>query len=304
MIRFVAREPLAPSNAASGRRLANPDLLLEIADKMRNAGADDYLADCFSYTLHDLRMAGTWKRTNRGRLGATERAFGTYLNPGPEGTIIILDLGASDGVTTLELVAALRQKFGDRIAATVADLNLFLLRYRRGPIYEYRATDGEPIMVRLGRFGLRLSTSRQQQGGRSDVLGALYLACRAVRGSMRLDARISLVNPLVEVQAGVTAIELNCLDLDQTLVDRFTAVRASNVLNLGYFSPAQLRMAVGNIHRYLRESGCVVISRNRDVPGGEVEDGSVWRKTGPRFTHLEDFGAGSEIREIVDGCGS
>jgi hypothetical protein len=120
---------------------------------------------------------------------------------------------------------------------------------------------------------------------------------------MRLDTRISLVNPLVHRDAAITTMELDCLALDQTLVDRFMAVRASNVLNPGYFSIPQLRTAIGNIHRYLREDGCLVVSRNRDAAGGEVEEGSAWRKIGSRFRHLTDFGSGSDIKAIVDEYG-
>jgi hypothetical protein len=72
-------------------------------------------------------------------------------------------------------------------------------------------------------------------------------------------------------------------------------------LNLGYFDADQLQCAIGNLHCYLQEEGCLVVSRNHDDAEGETENGSVWVKRGKRFSWVEDFGRGSEIKPIVDG---
>jgi hypothetical protein len=186
------------------------------------------------------------------------------------------------------------------VQAYLADVNLWLLRYRRGPFVEYRATDGEPIMVRVGPLGLRLAKSRRRTApADANPLAKIYLRQR-FRNAMQLDASISLVNPLSRSEPGLTIIELNCLRRDQSLVGRISAIRASNTLNLGYFEPAQIREAVGHCHAYLREGGCLVISRNADEASGETENGSVWIKQPARFCRVADFGSGSEVRSIVD----
>jgi len=301
MIRVIATNPLPPAEAASGHRLADPDLLLDIAERVRRSDRfDTRLTDEFSHVLHDLRMGGTWKRTNRGRLPVTEEMICAHLEPSTREEIAVLDLGASDGITTLELAGALRKAFGSRLRIYMTDISLSLHRYRKGPVFEYRAGDGEPIMVRIGRFGLRLASDRLDHGHVSDPIGALYLRCAVFRRSMQLDARIPLVQPAVQDDPAITTMELNCLVREATLLDRFSAVRASNVLNIGYFSAGQLNAAVGNIHAYLREGGCFLVSRNHDGPDGEIENGSIWRKAGQRFLHLTDFGSGSEIKATVN----
>jgi hypothetical protein len=97
------------------------------------------LSDRFSLILHDLRMGGAWKRTNRGRLKRTEEMLCAHIPPEPRQGVTLLDIGASDGITTVEAVRALRQAFGSEVYAFLADRDLWLLRYRRGPIFEYRA---------------------------------------------------------------------------------------------------------------------------------------------------------------------
>jgi hypothetical protein len=284
------------------RCVSDPDALLTIAHRLESVSPPEQSgSDDFSLILHDLRMGGAWKRTNPGRLRRTEEMLCRYIPPALRTSLIFLDLGASDGITTVEAVRTLRQTLGQEVRALLADVNLTLQRYRRGPVIEYRAADGEPIMVRAGRLGLRLARSRRTVQPGDDPLARLYLRLQRFRRSMRPDTPISLVHPLARRDPAITVIGLDCLVFERGLEDRVAAIRASNVLNLGYFDPPQLGCAAGNLHRYLRQGGCLVVSRNRERPGGETEDGSVWTKDGPRFRWLADFGAGSEIKSVIDG---
>ncbi len=283
------------------RCLADPDSLLAIACSLEAANVPNApRSDRFSLILHDLRMGGAWKRTNRGRLRQTEEMLCDYIHAEPHQGLTLLDIGASDGITTVEAVRALRRTFGDQVQAIVADRNLWLLRYRRGPVVEYRAADGEPIMARLGRIGIRLARPRQGAPSDDNPLARLYLRCAGFRSAMRHEAQIPLVHPAARREPGVAVMELDCLVSKECLKDRIAAIRASNVLNLGYFGLPQIRLTVGHLHGYLRDGGCLVVSRNHDQPDGERENGSVWLKDGARFRWVRDFGAGSEIRQIVD----
>jgi hypothetical protein len=301
VIHFIASTAFRHFPALRSRCLSDPDWLLEIA---RHPDAATGLAtgqsDRFSLILHDLRMGGAWKRTNRGRLRQTEQMLCTYIAPELRSGLILLDIGASDGITTVEAVRALREAFGNGVQAILADRNIWLLRYRRGLVVEYRAADGEPIMARLGRIGVRLSGQRREIHPDSNPVARLYLRLRRFRAAMRRDAQISLVHPAAHNEPGVTIMELDCLICQECLKDSIGAIRASNLLNLGYFSLPQIRLAVRHLHGYLREGGCLVVSRNHDPPDGDPENGSVWLKERTRFRWIRDFGAGSEIRPVVD----
>lgn len=301
MIRLVISGALPRRPALRSRCLADPDSLLTIALCPGAADVSDTSrSDRFSLILHDLRMGGAWKRTNRGRLQQTEEMLCRYINAEPRDGVTLLDIGASDGITTVEAVRALRRTFGEKVEAIVADRNLWLLRYRRGPVVEYRAADGEPVMARIGRLGIRLARPRHGSPSDANWLTRLYLRCAGFRSAMHREAQIPLVHPAARREPGVAVMELDCLTSKECLKDRIAAIRASNVLNLGYFALPQLRLAVGHLHGYLRDGGCLVVSRNHDEPNGERENGSVWLKDGARFRWVGDFGVGSEIRQIVD----
>lgn len=301
MLQLIARQTVA-NPIPKQRRLADPDLLLEIletAESSRDYARQSDLSKLFSQILHDVRMGGAWKRTGSKRLVKTEQILKQHLPAERHSNVSLLDLGASDGITTLELLQSFRQAGYDRVSICATDLNLWLYRFRLGPLTEYRASDGEPIMVRLGPLGLRLAKHRRDIGS-SDLFSAWYLRSKAIRDSMQLDTRIGLVNPLVRSEPDIMFSELNCLERSDMFVGKFMAARASNVLNLGYFQPAQLASAVTHLHAYLRQEGCLVVSRNVDTPAGEVENGSVWLKRDNRFERVSDFGNGSEIKDIID----
>jgi hypothetical protein len=282
--------------------LANPDALLRLAEQVDDpCSSAGELSDRFSLVLHDLRMAGVWKRTNRGRLTRSEQMLCTHINPDLRPGLTFLDIGASDGSTTVDAIRTLRRAFGEEVHAVLTDLNLWLLRYRRGPLIEYRATNGEPIMARLGPVGLRLARARRETGSAGNFLARTYLRLARLRRSMQLDAQISLVHPAARREPGITILELDCLVLNEGLLDSIAAVRASNVLNLGYFEVPQICRALECIHAYLREGGCLVVSKANGQHSAEAENGSVWLRERCRFRWLTDFGSGSEIRPIVDG---
>lgn len=301
MIQIVVSAGLPSWSPLRSRCLANPNSLLAIEQSARGGSPAEELSDRFSLVLHDLRVGGTWKRTNRGRLKRTEEMLRKHTPAELRRSFTLLDVGASDGTTTVEAVRALRQAFGRDIHALLADRDIWLLRHRRGPLVEYRAIDGEPIMVRLGPFGVRLAKQRREAEPESSALARFYLRRRRFRGSMRLDARISLVNPIAHWEPGVTILPFDCLRCDETLAGRISAIRASNVLNLGYFTPSQINTVIGHFYSYLKDSGCLIVSRNADQPEGETENGSLWRKDDGRLRWIEDFGCGAEIKSLIDG---
>ena len=302
MIQLLVLGPLPSRKLLKRHCLSDPDVLINLAQQAsQNGSAIQELCDHFSRTLDDLRMGGAWKRTLRNRLKQTEAMLCKYIPENLRHDLTFLDVGASDGITTVEAVQALRQAFGGDISAYLADLNICLFRFRRGPIVEYRAANGEPIMVRFGRLGLRLANPRREKAGvEFSPLVRFYLQLRRFRDAMRLDKRISLISPLALREPNISAIEFDCLRRNNRFENRISAIRASNVLNFGYFSPSQIGHAISHFHAYLHEGGCLVISQNDNRATGEYENGSVWIKDGSRFRWVEDFGNGSAARALVD----
>jgi SAM-dependent methyltransferase len=252
----------------------------------------------FSRSMEDVFIGRFPKITHGSRLPKTETVLVKHLAPRRDAGLTAMDLGASDGSTTLSLLAALRRVSAE-IIVFLTDKTLYLTEYRRGPIREYRAPDGAAVQLRIGRCAWRLPRPDHRWDLLSRGLVRLYFGRRRLRDGLRLTKRIPLVAPAAARDPAIHLLELDCVQFRPDLVDRFDVIRASNVLNGAYFSEPDLEAIASHLHRYLRDGGLLVVSRNpREEPG--VENGTLWRREATGFAPVEDFGSGSEVRGLVE----
>jgi hypothetical protein len=287
---------------------ANPDRLEILTTRAHESTANELsqIALEFSNIMHDIRIRNVWKRTEQGRLPKTEESICQFIRE-PKASqstkrtsVRILDLGASDGSTTKDLLNAVQGETSRSIEIYLGDLYLRLLRFRNRYVVEYRSSYGDPVMVRIGRIGLRLPRSEHWWDWISNLIARWYFRCHDLRLGMVKEVELFLVHPNVAEEPPIKLVEMNCLEWKDSLKDMFDVVRASNVLILDYFTAEQIQRVLDHLHGYIRKGGCLVVSRNIGGPGKEVEEGSVWRHTDNGFKHMEDFGNGSEVKNLVD----
>jgi chemotaxis methyl-accepting protein methylase len=254
----------------------------------------------FSRILDDVRIENTWKRTNSGRLTGVSKLLLRNLKKYNYDSITILDLGASDGITTIELQYFLQKEFMDKkVSATIMDKFLGLKVYKKYFLKEYRATTGSPVFLRIWRLGLRLPDSEHKWCIFTNLFSSTYLKFSKFRNSFVESHTISLLNPLVCNNKSVSLVEQDCLKYDAKFHHKFDVIRVSNLLNKQYFSDDQIRLAIENIRKYLKEGGMVAISRNVLSKGIEVEQGSLWKKENEKLILQEEIGEGSEVKYLV-----
>ncbi len=303
MVVVLRSHPVTGSRLAKWLCHTDPEGLVRLAAE-HAAGPDEAARDrastAFSHVLDNLCINGSWKRSLPGRLRGSEAALCRLLTAGGPGAALdVLDVGASDGITTVELLSALRRAGVAGARLRLADLTLTLQRYRAGSLVEYRTARGEPVLVRLGWLGLRLPRSPRRFDRVSTLLARLYLKLGPVRRRLAEAETILLVNPATRSDPDLEVIELDVLVRNDALSGGFDGIRASNVLNKENFTRDQLLRAIGTLHAYLREGGYLLISRNQIGRTGETERGSVWQRRESRFIPVEGFGGGSELAEVV-----
>jgi len=76
----------------------------------------------------------------------------------------------------------------------------------------------------------------------------------------------------------------------------FDLVRCMNVLNLSYFSPAEISKAIINLTHSLKEGGVLQIGRT--TPEG-LNNASFFKKVHDQLILVEDVNEGSEIKELT-----
>ena len=257
----------------------------------------------FARVLDDVCINAIWKRTMPGRLSRSETALMQVLarTPTLPNVFSWLDVGASDGSTTVDMIDALEQQLSSdiEVRTVIGDRYLRLERYRFGFVSEYRTTGNAPVLVRIGSLGLRLPRSPRRFDWVSSIFAWLYLSCSILRARLHFDTEISLLSPAVKNRHDVSSVEFDLRRSMDELIGRFQFVRASNVLNPAVFDQTELRVAIANLKSYLYDHGRLLISRSTIDPSGESEHGSIWRKLDGALVHELSFGEGSEIRELV-----
>ena len=92
-------------------------------------------------------------------------------------------------------------------------------------------------------------------------------------------------------------IELDIFQAQAQLGARkFDVVRAANILNRSYFSDDALQKAIRALHGVLHDGGILVVVRSSEF---NKNNGSIYRKSGDQFEHVQDIGQKSDIHDIV-----
>jgi len=238
-----------------------------------------------SATISVLKFGTTFKTTNSGRHEHSNRyLLEVYRSAQPS----ILDIGASDGSTALDLVQTLKDSFR-RYFAT--DLNLSVRGGADGRGVVYFADHTDQCVLRVSKRWLVYA----------DVSGAWFPLAPLAR---RLLSRSAGVNDWREV----LLIQPELLELSErdprivvTKYDMFVPwtgerpdlIKMANVLNPSYFSDLQLTQALRVQCSNLAPSGRLLIADNRD----HLEKFSVFYKTpaGMRLEYTHAGGADASV---------
>ena len=205
----------------------------------------------------------------------------------------IVDLGASDGVTSLELIEELGGKFS---RFYVTDRRLHLRYERHEGSVRFLEPDGECVCA-AGKWIVVYPPAVER--GALDRL-ARWLAISRYRGRPFESGEISLLQPeLIQMSLKDPRIVLVEHDVfeawPRSPVD---VVRIGNVLNRVYFPDAKIARALEQLFLMLDREGFLVVSENRV---DDVEQATVFQKCGDGFRPIHDINRGTDIRDLVLG---
>ncbi len=226
----------------------------------------------------------------------------------------VLDIGASDGTTSLELFGKLSAH--GNLTYLSSDLNRDIWVSAGSLWQDVIDDDGKLIQTTLGPLVVPIT-----DGVHINPLlllnRAVFLYCNAFRKDMRhriaetdpnggkSAARFSLLAPKVQDLAATDSRfrfeKLDAFEIDGP--ERFEFVRAMNVLNLdkdGFgFSQSQIARAVAGIKAALVEEGRLLVGRSRPVGDGFEHNASLFLRSGTRLVREQRFGDGSEIEDLI-----
>ncbi|MBB4186324.1 hypothetical protein GGE07_002983 [Sinorhizobium terangae] len=273
------------------------------ASKFYSSSADTIDSASESAFFAKLKMRnGTFKLTRPSRFRELEVAFRPLIEQRTGSLHEVLDVGVSTGLTTVELASFLK---GCGAAARITATDLFIEAHivELGPGLKILCDpEGWPLQYDVSGIIIRPWVRRLDYVTLAFI--PLVLGRKLLRPRLRSRIRAGMSRPVKMITRSLPSngeIEFEENDImrrSQHFVRRFDLVRAANILNTNYFSPDQIRTAIGNIHSYLRGPGALVMiartNRAQENAGTLFElkeDGS--------FAVLERVGGGSEIEKLV-----
>ena len=235
----------------------------------------------FSRAVSVLKFGATFKTTCGGRFPSTIAQLAALEFTEPP---VVLDVGASDGSTSLDVMASLA--FGKYFCT---DLNIECRVARRGEWTYFFSSEGTPVVA--------ASDSWVAYNDRAGSMPAFSAAASAIfrRAPHLSDARrIELVNPALRRSLGERVLVRRYSALDRWDGQPCDIVIAANILNRTYFDDQQLARIVENLASALRPKGWLAFIDNRDI-----ERSSLISVTpqGVRV-HLR-IGAGADVESLA-----
>lgn len=254
-----------------------------------------------------LRLVdGIFKTTEARRLADVDELTVEALRRA--GPVEVIDVGASSGTTSLELLEALGAAGHDaRLLLTDVALTADLVPVHRG----YGVLlDRSGYLLQHLVLGMPLRPWRR----RLDMVTQMWLpVALANRWYARQKAlgrikpgdtasSILLVAPNAAAHPAITCKEGDVFaspPADQ--VGRFDVVRAANLLIPGVFSPERITLALGHLQSRLRGPGALLVLARSPAPGhAGSNQATIYRLSGSgRLEVAARVGAGSDIEPLV-----
>jgi SAM-dependent methyltransferase len=293
---------------------------LLLLDDLARAGED--AAQAYDTLVARVRLPnGTWKQTAAGRLARVDAVLLRLLRAtrAPGSRVSVLDLGASTGITSVELYDTLAAHFAVELLATDLYRDLVAFSWPRRPWAIVLDVHGGVIQHVLGPFVLpgQIAESWAYPVNRAlKAWSTRWLVPRAQRVLARLDVeRLPYLAPHVEDRLEVRRLPFmvsRCLrlmragapfrfeaaDVLEPLPWRATCVRAMNIATRDNFDDARVAVVVRNCLRAVEPGGLLVLGQSHGLDP-ETARATIYRVDGGWPVAVERVGVGYEMEHVV-----
>lgn len=232
-----------------------------------------------------MKIHGVFKTTWSNRFPETTRRLANDRLPP---AAVIVDVGASDGSTSMSVMQAVR--FG-RYYVTDRHISAYACTTRKGMFFCDEHSN--PFMF-ANRFVVIYNETGEAPRAQSGIVKNLFAGfdmakCREVR-------EVPLVNRALLPKLG-DDIRLERYDIFEAWPhEKADLVIAANILNRDYFSEEKLTEALRNLRGALKDGGRLALVENRPA-----EQSNLFRLERGRFIVEDQVGAGSDVRTLVTG---
>lgn len=248
----------------------------------------------FARCVSTFRAGNTWKTTSPLRHRHSNVIFRQLVNQ--VDFPVVLDVGVSDGSTSLELIEILQNKFQSYY---VTDLFFELYYIEKGNLLYVYDPLGRQCIMKISEGYIVYFQLNNILPFVNRVVKKIYSTVPSFDSCCA--KQISICQPdlkkLTQTHPKIIIKEYNVLNAwDLQSVD---IIKVANVLNLSYFSKIQIKAAILNLYNALKNGGWLLLVENRNV-----EKGSLLKKEDSGFKLMDSFNGGSDVESLFLCSGS
>jgi SAM-dependent methyltransferase len=241
----------------------------------------------FSMAVTALGSGTTWKTTKSNRHPRTDELIRRACKGRSN---VLLDIGVSDGITSLELIEKLNGAY-ERYYVTDVSFHTHVIQHK-GKVYFFDAER---------RCTLAASKRYLVYASLEGALFPFNMLARHVLSAApayndETASRLPLANPGIRALAEK---DPRIIIQDYSIFDPWQGrspdiIKVANVLNRDYFSEQMLRKALMNLRECLKPGGMLFVTDNR-----RLEQISVFAKTGNRLEVCERVNGGCSVASMA-----
>lgn len=212
------------------------------------------------------------------------------------------DIAVSDGRTAVDFYAALSPLYPG-LTYTASDYDPFLSIARWHDMALTFSDDGKILEICRPPFVFTRS-AESRLFYPMNVLIRLYLEivarrrARAYYDGTVVGERLQVFAPAaIKLAQDAQNFTLEKYDILTPFAQRYDLIRAMNIIDVGYFKPAELQRIAEHLRDGLRVGGLLVIGSNQDA--GTLVRGGVYRRTEDGFAEIWRSGAGAAIHKYL-----
>jgi hypothetical protein len=263
---------------------------------------------------------GTWKFTQHGRLAAVDAALMAILRRRHAlgSPLVVCDLAASTGATSLELYEALRRVFAVDFVASDLYRDLLAVRSLRWPVAAIFDARGRAVQYLAGPFVLSCgrpdSVAHPVNRVLARAIGARFApAARAVLAGVAVESlepfavtrkgaydvvRLPILTRDVLRACAAPDFRFEAWDALEPLPLRAHVVRAMNIFTRDHFGDDERRRGLRHCVQAVQPGGLLVVGWSPYSRPTEIE-ASIYRVDDGGLTRLHAFNGGSEIDGLL-----
>lgn len=238
--------------------------------------------ETISETIGLFKLGTTCKTTENNRHKKSDKYLINLLKDDE----VILDIGASDGITSLNLLRQLGNNFKFFF---VTDYNLIIPYAKiKNNFYFLDKQQANPVLINSNKLIFYPGTS----GLLRSWFNKIWLKNK---NSIKVKF-LKLVQPsLIELADNSNKVFIDEYNVfEPWKKEKPTIIKLANVLNRSYFSEEQINKAITQLYSNLGFGGVLVVIDNR-----ETEKSSFYRKTESSFQLIHAINEGSEINNLI-----